>query len=124
MTIPKTPASDVDKQLGLHVRTARHALKLSVEALAKSSGLSVGEIEDIEAGAKRASALEIYRLSKCLELELAAFFDTLAPPEAPSQARQSLRQKCVIDLMKVEDPADLEAVAAFIGDLLMRQKPQ
>ncbi len=81
------PVHPVDRHVGQVVRARRRALGLSQSAVADRLGVSFQQLQKYERGANRVSASTLHALSLVLDLPVARFFDGLAEPENPGDAR-------------------------------------
>jgi transcriptional regulator with XRE-family HTH domain len=77
----------VDRHVGQVVRARRRALGLSQSAVADRLGVSFQQLQKYERGTNRVSASTLHSLSLVLDLPVARFFDGLAEPENPGDAR-------------------------------------
>jgi len=77
----------VDRHVGQVLRARRRAVGLSQTAVADRLGVSFQQLQKYERGTNRVSASTLHTLSLVLDLPVARFFDGLAEPENPSNAR-------------------------------------
>lgn len=78
-TVLPLPAS-VDREVGGRIRALRQARGLSLEALAGTTGLSIGFLSQIERGLSSPSLKVLAALADALDLSIGALFG--APPRA------------------------------------------
>lgn len=77
----------VDRHVGQVLRARRRALQLSQSAVALRLGISFQQLQKYERGTNRVSASALHGLSLALDLPVARFFEGLAEPENPGDAR-------------------------------------
>jgi transcriptional regulator with XRE-family HTH domain len=77
----------VDRHVGQVLRARRRALQLSQSAVAARLGISFQQLQKYERGTNRISASALHGLSLALDLPVARFFEGLAAPESPDDAR-------------------------------------
>ena len=71
-----------DLWLGQQIRALRKAQKLSLTQLAERSGLSIGNLSQIERGVRSPSLRSLQRLSDCLNVPVADLFQSRDLPPA------------------------------------------
>ena len=71
-----------DLWLGQQVRALRKAQELSLAQLAEHSGLSIGNLSQIERGVRSPSLRSLQRLSECLKVPVADLFQARELPPA------------------------------------------
>jgi len=77
----------VDRHVGQVLRARRRALQLSQSVVAARLGISFQQLQKYERGTNRISASALHGLSLALDLPVARFFEGLAAPENPGDAR-------------------------------------
>lgn len=77
----KRATSSVDEHIGLRLQKLRKHRSMSLEALAKSTGLvTYQQIQKYEKGSNRISAANLFLLSNILGVEPTYFFEGLTDP--------------------------------------------
>ena len=71
---------EIDRAVGANVRRLREARGGDVEGLAVQVGLEPAKLAAAEAGARRLSATELFRLAQALSARAADFFKGLTAP--------------------------------------------
>ena len=71
----------MDKSVGAKVRELRLQASMSAVDAARICGLELKEYLDGEAGARRLSARELYKLCRELQVPMTNFFDDLPRPD-------------------------------------------
>jgi len=94
----KSKPEEIQKILSSNVKTMRAKLDISQEKLAKTAGLSVQTINDIEGGRKWVSAKTITKLSnalnvECFQLLIPDFFTRNGKEPSPTQDLMKLKEK-------------------------------
>jgi len=83
-------------KLGNKIRNLRKKRKMTIEKLAKKSGLSVGMISQIERDKIGISVTSLWKISKALEVYIQYFFDEERPEKNPI-VRKDNRRKIELD---------------------------
>ncbi|MHA3723420.1 helix-turn-helix domain-containing protein [Leucobacter sp. HY1910] len=68
------------ERIGRAIHQARHTRGLSVEALAKQAGISIGSLSQLERGIGNPSVMLLKRLADALSVSLARLIDVSTPP--------------------------------------------
>lgn len=84
---PSLAVHPVDRHVGQVLRARRRALQLSQSAVALQLGISFQQLQKYERGTNRVSASVLHGLSLALDLPVARFFEGLAEPDNPDDAR-------------------------------------
>lgn len=87
-----TPDDPTEIRIGRRLRWMRKEKSLTVTALAKASGVSVGMISQIERGLSNPSIGTLERLRTMLDVPLTAFFDDHGPMGITSQTENRVRR--------------------------------
>jgi transcriptional regulator with XRE-family HTH domain len=69
--------NEVVKKVGENIRKHRECQNLTIEKLALKANMEYSQISRIERGVINTSLFHVYRISKCLEIPLAEFFNDL-----------------------------------------------
>jgi len=85
-------APDINQRIAARVRDLRGAASLSLEALARRSGVSRSMISLIERGESSATAVVLEKLAASLGVSLAALFEDTQAPASPLPRRQAQPQ--------------------------------
>jgi CheY-like chemotaxis protein len=102
-------AVDVRKAFGAAVRSHRHRLGLSQEALAERAALHRTYITDVERGARNLSLESISKLARALQVSIGALFQPVAASGAGARPHRAEALQHAVDLLLVEDdPLDVE----------------
>lgn len=64
----------IDIVIGRNIEAARENLKIARSQLASQTGVAEGRLEELEHGAQRAMALELFNLAKTLNLSMADIY--------------------------------------------------
>jgi transcriptional regulator with XRE-family HTH domain len=88
----KEAAADINQRIAARVRDLRAARGLSLEALARQSGVSRSMISLIERGESSATAVVLEKLAASLGVSLAALFEDTQAPASPVARRQGQTQ--------------------------------
>lgn len=105
----RTSAAKINTHVGERIRGRREMLRLTLPALAAKSGLPIVDVVAIENGTRRASASDLFVLSRALGVPTNFFFDRYrATP--PGSVKSWLRE---VDLWFVEQLSPHERV--FLG---------
>ncbi|MGI6486339.1 MAG: helix-turn-helix domain-containing protein [Tepidanaerobacteraceae bacterium] len=98
---------------GKTIRSYRHKRNLSLEELARKSGLSVSYLSEIERCKKRPSLETIDKIAEALSISKQGLFTTIgnsiAAPVAPGNKISLLRQKNNLSLSELADRAGISA---------------
>src|SRR4051812_24463272 len=78
---------DINRRVGARVRELRTSRRLSLEALARRSGVSRSMISLVERGEASPTAVVLERLAAALDVTLASLFDAPVPPASPVARR-------------------------------------
>ena len=70
-------SNDIDLQLGL--RRRRRDVGLTQEALGAACGISFQQVQKYECAANRMSAVVLWRLARCLDVDVGYFYEGLRP---------------------------------------------
>ena len=81
--------SVIDRLVGLRIKEARDAVKLTPEALAHEMDLSLDDLNRYETGNARINAETLCQFSKCLDQPISYFFDQDSSA-TPNITRQDL----------------------------------
>jgi transcriptional regulator with XRE-family HTH domain len=88
--VPGKPLNPIDEYVGNRVRVRRLMLGMSEAKLGKALGLTVDQIQNLEAGADGISASNLHVLADVLQVPGAAFFFEGAPSaKSPRKANGS-----------------------------------
>jgi transcriptional regulator with XRE-family HTH domain len=82
---PAPDAIDPDAELGLQVRELRTAKRVTLQALAKQTNLSVGYLSQVERGRSKLTVANLMRIARALEVHVNWFFQS--DSEAPEGER-------------------------------------
>lgn len=85
----RTEAPDINRRIAARVRALRDAAGLSLEALARRSGVSRSMISLIERGESSATAVVLEKLASSLGVSLAHLFEGAQPRPASPLARRA-----------------------------------
>ena len=88
----KDEAPDINERIAARVRDLRGARGLSLETLARLSGVSRSMISLIERGESSATAVVLEKLAASLGVSLAALFEDARAPASPVARRESQTQ--------------------------------
>ena len=142
-TKTKGTANEIDKHVGLQIRSRRTLLGLSQEKLADAVGVTFQQIQKYERGTNRVSASRLFNFSKALDVSLEYFYQGLETANnatakygvsdneqqafGSSDALESqipenlLQDKEVIDLIRayftIEDPKKRKEILRFIKSM-------
>lgn len=142
-TKTKGTANEIDKHVGLQIRSRRTLLGLSQEKLADAVGVTFQQIQKYERGTNRVSASRLFNFSKALDVSLEYFYHGLEAAnngstkygvsdneqQAFGSSEQSeshipenlLQDKEVIDLIRayfmIEDPKKRKEILRFIKSM-------
>ena len=142
-TKTKGTANEIDKHVGLQIRSRRTLLGLSQEKLADAVGVTFQQIQKYERGTNRVSASRLFNFSKALDVSLEYFYQGLEAAnngktkygvsdneqQAFGSSEQSeshipenlLQDKEVIDLIRayfmIEDPKKRKEILRFIKSM-------
>jgi transcriptional regulator with XRE-family HTH domain len=75
MTETKRKAEDIDRAIGIAVRTARNELGMSQDALGKKLGVTFQQIQKYEKGANRISSSMLVQVARVLQRPTTYFLD-------------------------------------------------
>lgn len=88
--MPGKPLNPIDEYVGNRVRVRRLMLGMSEKRLGKALGLTVGQVQNFEAGADGISASNLHELADILQVPGATFFFEGAPSvKSPRKANGS-----------------------------------
>ena len=142
-TKTKGTANEIDKHVGLQIRSRRTLLGLSQEKLAEAVGVTFQQIQKYERGTNRVSASRLFNFSKALDVSLEYFYQGLeaanngskkygvsdndqqafgVSEQSESQIPENLLQdKEVIDLIRayfmITDPKKRKEILRFIKSM-------
>ena len=142
-TKTKGTANEIDKHVGLQIRSRRTLLGLSQEKLADAVGVTFQQIQKYERGTNRVSASRLFNFSKALDVSLEYFYQGLeaanngstkygvsdneqqvfgSSGQSESHIPENLLQdKEVIDLIRayfmIEDPKKRKEILRFIKSM-------
>lgn len=108
--------TDIDRFVGMQVRTARRELKLTQEALGKMLNITFQQVQKYERGVNRISSGKLYEIAHVLKRPLGYFYPDqtgeIDEDDARSEAlrRSDLQKECRILIDQISELEDLEAV--------------
>jgi len=93
--------TDLDTEIGLRLRQARHAKGLTQSDLAQLIKISFQQIQKYENGSNRISATRLLHISKSLGVPVTYFYDDLGEPDltvrTPSLPDRVMRSARILD---------------------------
>jgi len=78
-TVPRNNPNPIDSYIGNRIRQRRTELSMSQEELADELGLSVEQIEEVEQGTRRLTAVQLNGLIAILSVDSPIYFFEDAP---------------------------------------------
>jgi transcriptional regulator with XRE-family HTH domain len=75
MLMSTRSANPIDRYVGARIRSRRHMLDMSQEALAERLGISFQQVQKYERGANRVSASRLDQLRRVLQVSVSFFFE-------------------------------------------------
>jgi transcriptional regulator with XRE-family HTH domain len=85
--VPVRGNSDYARRLGVSIEVARDSLRITQEQLAERSGVSTSTVSRYETGTSDASAHNILRIARALDVPLGFLMD---PPETREEAWEAV----------------------------------
>lgn len=107
---------DFKRRFGMRVQSARRRRDLTQEQLAELIQRTADTVSLIERGAASTRIETAYRIADVLNVPLSSLFDVDDDLPADRERRQLVER--LVDLVKAENPATLEAAIAQVEILL------
>ncbi|MEM7006353.1 MAG: helix-turn-helix transcriptional regulator [Pseudomonadota bacterium] len=116
--------TDIDRYVGMQVRTARRELKLTQEALGKMLNITFQQVQKYERGVNRISSGKLYEIAHVLKRPLDYFYpDQVGEIDEDTERSDALRRadlqkncRNLIDQIRSID--DLEALQRILKSTL------
>jgi len=122
----KPRAGPIDIHVGSRIRLRRTLMKLTLESLGESLGLSFQQVQKYESGANRVGSARLHDLSRVLDVPISYFFDGMAPEMASrDDTRDSgfIVSSETVELVRAYDRIPDAAVRKRVFDLIKALSP-
>ncbi len=108
-TMPARSPAELDKALGIAIRSRRRGLGMTQEDLAARCGISFQQVQKYENGANRISFSRLCQIAAALDCTVNAFVDALVAPSSFSEPTASALPLIVA----LAEPGVPELIAAY-----------
>ena len=108
--------TDIDKQVGVRIRAARQAAKVSQTSLAEALGITFQQVQKYENGANRVGASRLAEIAKTLRVPVSYFFES---PDGSAWVSDLLADPQVLELLCAFGTIKNEALRRAIVDIVV-----